>query len=96
MQIVAQPGEDPTEKFVKWVNLEGADYHSTDEFEMRKHNWEENNDQIRDLNDKADKSGKEDAARFSHNHYSAMSSEERQKMKGLIETEDAQRRRLSL
>ena len=39
MQIVAQPGEDPTEKFVKWVNLEGADYHSSSEFEQRKKNW---------------------------------------------------------
>jgi len=51
MQIVAQPGEDATEKFVKWVNLEGADYHSSSEFDIRKGNWERNNDQIYKLNE---------------------------------------------
>ena len=95
MQIVAQPGEDPTEKFVKWVSLEGADYHSTSEFEERKMNWSINNDTIRDMNDAADKSENPDAARFAHNHYSAYSPEEREKMKGLIETEDARDRRLA-
>jgi len=43
LSTIAQPDEDPTEKFVKWINLEGASYHDTDEFNLRKHYWEENN-----------------------------------------------------
>ena len=45
-------------------------YHTTEEYQMRKENWEEANELIKAMNKKSAESGRKDPARFGHNKFS--------------------------
>lgn len=86
--------EDITSKFMKWVSLEDKNYKTTAELDEKKGNWKKNNDEIRELNKRSKNLGKKNAATYSHNKFSDLSAEQRERMKGLKHDEEKHKRGL--
>ena len=73
---------DEDRQFNRWSASFGANYKTVDEYKKRGDLWKAANTEIRENNEKAERSGDPDAAYMDHNLTSDMTNEELQKMLG--------------